>query len=74
MAELCEVIVLREIVVERARRPYGWFLVAMRDEDSPDGEYVSAWECAELAFAEAAALKRDYAPAIIRDRTGGAGL
>jgi len=62
---------LRTITVERALRPAGFFTVTMCGGQFL-GDDFSAWESAEMAFAEADHLKRDYGPAVIRDRTGGA--
>ncbi|MCO5083862.1 MAG: hypothetical protein M9955_19670 [Rhizobiaceae bacterium] len=67
---MSNVTAFRIIAVERLRRPDGWFLVVMNDGAAD--EYSAAWETSELAFADADSLKRTYAPAIIRDRTGGA--
>ncbi|UVK37382.1 hypothetical protein LHFGNBLO_004405 [Mesorhizobium sp. AR10] len=65
---MTNVIVPREIIVERVVRPEGWFLVIM--EDGAGNElYSGVWECRELALADAEDLKRTYGPAVIREAT-----
>ncbi|MGX5830332.1 hypothetical protein [Mesorhizobium sp. 43Arga] len=71
----------REIVVERVpdgapflvqmtdEAPDGWFIVEMTDEAGNE-LLCHLWECAELAFADAEAMKDAWGPAVIRDKTG----
>ena len=64
-------IALRQIVVEPVMEPAGAFLVIVSDRDG--AELVSnLWENREIALTAADHLKRDFAPAIILDWTGGA--
>lgn len=63
---------ISEIRIERRLLHPGGFHVVMPDEDSEYGEYVSAHFKHSTAMTEALKLAREYAPARIIDRSGGA--